>query len=218
VKMNTIKKISWVLLTFTVFGLSSCGRGTPTTDPSMAYTQIWLTVQAAQTQTASVVSPTSTLTNTPTSSPTLQITITPLISNTPLPTVASLTPVTISTLPAAQGTPVDNASFVRDVTIPDGYIAVPGETVDKIWEIKNDGPSNWDQDYYLRFGWGGDGTNWRTVFGTAVPVVVEPGDTLQIGVKLKCPEEAGEYVGVFRMQNDKGAFFGPTLTIDVVVK
>ncbi len=216
------------LLAGTAIILAACSGGTPAKDPSAAYTDIWLTVEAAQTQTMLAAPPTPTSTNTPAFTPTTQATNTPLVSstpqtnNTPQAGTPSSTPGTIPavipTLPLTQGEIVDNASYVQDVTIPDGYEAARGEVFDKIWEIKNDGPSTWDGDYYLMYGWGAQGTDWNLFFGSAVYKTVEPGETIEMKAKLTAPNAPGEYVGVFRMRNDKGYYFGPTLTVDIVVK
>jgi len=216
--MSRLIKPTWLLVACILFGLAACGGGTPTTDPSLAYTQIWETVEVAQTQTALAVSPTPSVTYTPTVSPTPQASNTPLITNTPLPGVPSATPFILSTSAGTQSAACDNATFITDVTYPDGAELVGGASFVKTWQVKNIGPCTWNQDYILIFGWGGVGTNWNTTQPSHFTAVVLPGETLEISVTLKAPEAAGNYAVAFRLQNDKGFNFGPSLTVLVTVK
>jgi len=211
-----IKLIIFLALGF--FGLAACGGGKNTADPSLAITQIWQTVEVAQTQTGLAVSPTPSLTNTPTITPTLQTTNTPLITNTPLPGTPSATPYSIPTTAGTQPAAVDNAIFIADVTYPDGSEVVAGTPFTKTWQVKNAGPSTWNQDYILIFGWGGDGTDWKGIRPSQFDILVLPGETLKISVSLNAPTDAGNYAASFRLQNDKGYNFGPSLTVVVTVK
>ena len=83
--MSRFIKFTWLLMAIILLGLASCGgKATPTTDPSLAYTQIWETVAVAQTQTALAVSPTPSVTESPAvplDTPTLMPTNTPLLTN-----------------------------------------------------------------------------------------------------------------------------------------
>jgi hypothetical protein len=216
--MSRLIKLTWLLMACILFGLAACGGGTPTTDPSLAYTQIWKTVEVAQTQTALAVSPTPSVTYTPAVSPTLQVTNTPLITNTPLPGVPSATPFFLSTSAGTQSAACDNATFITDVTYPDGAEVVADAPFVKTWRVKNIGPCTWNQSYRLIFGWGGDKTNWNTTPPSSFPATVLPGETLEISVTLTAPTAAGNYAAAFRLQNDKAFNFGPSLTILVTVK
>jgi hypothetical protein len=211
-------KITWLLAAFFLLGLASCGGGSPTTDPSLAITQVWRTVEVAQTQTALSASPTPSSTYTPAVSPSIQATNTPLITNTPLPGTPSATPFTIATLSGSQAAACDNAVGIADVTYPDFSEVAAGETFVKTWQVKNLGPCTWDQDYSLIFGWGGEGTNWKTTRPSYFTAIVQPGETIDISVTLTAPTEAGNYGASFRLQNDKGFNFGPVQYLIVTVK
>ncbi len=216
--MSRFTRLTWLLMAFILPGLAACGGGTPTTDPSLAMTQIWKTVEGAQTQTALAVSPTPSITNTPAVSPTLRATNTPLITSTPLPGVPSATPFTISTLAGTQSAVCDNAVFITDVTFPDFAEVVGGAPFTKTWRVKNTGPCTWDPNYRLVFGWGGVGTDWNTTPTSYFTVTVLPSETLEISVTLTAPTTAGNYGAFFRLQNAKGFNFGPSLTVVVTVK
>jgi len=219
--MKRLTKIYWLVIAFTVLGLSACGGGAavakPTVDSAPVFTQIASTALALQTQTI-IAMPTAT--STPQVSPTPQTTNTPLITDTPLPGTASATPLASNTPLATNQKSCDNMAYVADVTIPDGYVAARGESMTKTWTLKNLGPCTWNQDYKLIFGWGGQGTNWNTTQPVNLSKLVAPGETINVSVDLSAPSASGEYVGVFKLQNDKGINFPPgqQVTIDIVVK
>jgi hypothetical protein len=79
-------------------------------------------------------------------SPTLFIAPTPV--NTPIPLVQATPPPSGPT-----ATPVCNDSlhFLQDLTIPDNTVVAPGSSLDKQWQVENNGTCNWDSRYRLRF-------------------------------------------------------------------
>jgi len=221
--MKRLTEISCLFLALSLLGLSACSGGstaaTPTVDSAPVFTQIAATALALQTQTAQAM---------PTATSTPQVPLTPKITNTPLITAApqsgtpsaSATPVRLSTPLATSQTSCDNMKYIADVTIPDGYVATHGEVMKKTWRVQNLGPCIWTQDYKLIYGWGGQGTNWNTAQPVALSKVVNPGENIEITVELSAPSVTGEYVAVFKLQNDKGINFPPgqQVTIDIVVK
>ncbi len=223
--MKYFPLITWLLLALLFFTLVACGKGpigSPTSNPNIVYTQIWETVAVGQTQTAAAVPPTQAATNTPEATVTPKVTNTPLVSSTPASgdatAVPSSQPTASNTLrPTSQAT-CDNFQFVSDVTVPDGSEVSAGSTIIKTWQIKNLGPCDWNQDYMLTFGWGGEGTDWKTATPTNFSKIVKPGETLDVSIELQVPSEAGSYGAVFRIRNDDDIYFGPTLTIYIVVK
>lgn len=64
----------------------------------------------------------------------------PLASPTPQPT----------SRPSPTPTCTNNLVFLQDLTIPDGYLAQPGELLDKRWQVQNAGTCNWDARYQLQ--------------------------------------------------------------------
>jgi hypothetical protein len=200
-------KLTLPLLAFIIIWLAACGGGTPTTDPSLAYTQIWETVAGAQTQTAQAVSPTPSVTETPAITSTPQATNTPLLTNTPLPGVPTATRITVSTPAGTQSSACDNANFVSDVTIPDGTEVAAGSTFVKTWRFKNLGPCTWTTSYHLVYSYVSD-TGKNGVFTPPAPVAfpnqVLPGEEIELSVTLTAPTTAATYQVVFVLQNDKG--------------
>ena len=205
--MSRFTKLIWLAMALILIGLTSCGGGKPTTDPSLAYTQIWLTVEVAQTQTALLSSPTPTTTNTPAISPTPKITNTPLLTNTPLTPVPSATHFSISTPAGSPSTSCDNANFVKDVTIQDGDEVAAGAPFIKTWRFKNLGPCTWTTKYHLVYSYMSD-TGKNGVLTPPGPVAfpkeVLPGEEMDISVTIQAPTKPDSYELVFVLQNDKG--------------
>jgi hypothetical protein len=207
--MKPFLKISWLLIAISLLGMSACGGPTPTVDTGLIYTQIASTALALQTLTAESM---PTASNTLQPSPTLEATVTPLITNTPLSSTPPAPP------KATSQASCDNSKLSADVTIPDGYVATPGEIMTKTWRIENLGPCTWDQDYSLTFAYGGEGTNWDTTRPAYLSFVVQPGQTAEVSVNLAAPTASGEYGAFFRLRNDKGVYFGTYVTIYIKVE
>jgi len=133
----------------------------------------------------------------------------------PSPTVAppaSLTP-TMAPPPTAGTTCIDNAAFVADVTIPDGTPLAAGQTFDKVWRISNTGACAWGAGYQFVFV-SGEAMTGSTI--VAAPNIA-PGTTADIVVPMTAPPRAGAHVGVWRLRNAAGVFFGQTVTVKINV-
>ncbi|MEJ2487630.1 MAG: NBR1-Ig-like domain-containing protein [Anaerolineales bacterium] len=99
----------------------------------------------------------------------------------------------------------DGATFITDVTVPDGEEMLPGEAFTKTWRLKNVGECKWTEDYELVFDQG------VSMGGPAsVPVTkgeVEPGDQVDVSVDLVAPGDDGVYKGFWQMRNDQDEIF-----------
>jgi Ig-like domain-containing protein len=122
------------------------------------------------------------------------------------PTVTS-TPVapTVTLAPTSTSVPCDRASFVSDVTIPDGTFIQPGNTFTKTWRLKNVGTCTWSTDYQLVFDHGDSmgGPASQNLAGSVIP-----GATMDVSVNLTAPATAGSYRGYWRLRNASGILFG----------
>jgi hypothetical protein len=193
--------------------VSACSPATPktpTADANAVLTQAAQTVAAQLTQ------------NPP-------ATATPAPTNPPLPTEAPSGPTatiaappsapTATTAPAASNPPAsstqDNASFVADLTIPDGTGAVPGIEFVKTWRIKNTGTTTWTVAYALV---PIDGERMGSPDSIPMPHEVRPGETVDISVKLTAPAKAGSFQTFFRLRNAAGQYFRMDGTGDLWVK
>ncbi len=117
----------------------------------------------------------------------------------------------IPELPSPQDT--DSATFISDITLPDGTIVSPGQALHKIWRVRNSGTSTWNSGYELVFV-GGD----QMGASNSVPVpTIAPGATADVAVDIIAPSAPGTYVGYWQLRNDQGVFFGPRLWIKIQV-
>ena len=116
-------------------------------------------------------------------------------SFTPLPSLATLTPIPLTNTQAVTATLNCNvAEFITDVTIPDGTIMTPGQAFTKKWRIKNIGSCAWSG-YLLVF------DNGDIMGGpTSKPIsALSPGQEVDLEVNLTAPAAAGNYRGYWRI-------------------
>lgn len=206
-KMKKIILYGFLILIF--FSLTACNltkQFVNPSDPNSVSTLAMQTVQALATEQAfsTMVANATDISNLPTanyvesttaatqdSGGQQNVTLTPTISNTPLP---SFTP-----------NPRDKASFVKDVTIPDNTVIASDTEFTKTWRLKNDGQTTWTSDYELVFSsgnaMGGEAT-------TKIDTTVSPGETIDLSIDLKSPTSSGEYKGEWMLRNANGKLFG----------
>ncbi len=107
----------------------------------------------------------------------------------------------------------DSSLYVSDVTIPDGSVVAPGQSLVKTWRILNNGTCDWTPAYRLAFVGGMNmGVN-SVELGTRV----RPGKQVQVTVDLTAPLTPGSYTGSYELQNVRGGFFGNVFTIVITV-
>ena len=154
------------------------------------YTSAAQTLEGMSTQAAiaTQLSPTSTLSL---SGPTL----TPIVVNTftPVPPLATL-PVTRC----------DAASFVSDVTYPDGTNVSLGGAFTKIWRLKNTGTCTWNTSYALVYV---TGERFSAPAAVAMPTNVGPGQTVDLAVNLTAPNQNGPFRGFWKLRNSSNVLF-----------
>ena len=103
--------------------------------------------------------------------------------------------------------------FVSDVTITDGHQVYQGEKFRKIWRIKNTGSCVWNTNYTFVFV-SGDQMSGRNI---SVPQIVQPGQTVDLGVDMVAPNANGTYRGYWQMRSPQGLNFGETIWAKVRV-
>lgn len=123
-----------------------------------------------------------------------QTAVIPLVTNTPMPT-ATKTPVPI---------PCNAGSFVKDVTIPDGTVELPGASFTKTWRVKNIGSCTWTADYALVYS---SGDQMNAPDAVKLGATVKPGETIDISVKMTAPTTAKDYTGYWKMRSADGKTF-----------
>lgn len=124
----------------------------------------------------------------------------PLPTPSPSPSPTSTASLTVTPLPC------DRASFVSDVTIPDGAKLSAGEAFTKTWRLQNNGSCTWTSGYSLVFDHGdqmGGPASTQLTNGS-----VPPGGTVDASVNLTAPGNAGTYQGFWKLRNSDGIVFG----------
>ena len=147
--------------------------------------------------------------------PTVSFNTTP--NTTPL---AGFTPVVASPAgpTASLGDACNNNVFIADTTIPDGTVIKPGINFEKKWRVQNTGSCRWDEGYKLVFIAGDKALDPYTFEFKKTTDFVDAGATADLGIDLTAPLKEGTYTATWRMQNDKGFFFGTLLTVVIEVK
>ncbi|MCE9645826.1 MAG: hypothetical protein K8S20_07490 [Chloroflexi bacterium] len=165
------------------------------------------TVQAMVTQTMLALT-----LNAPTQTPLPSTPVAGQVTNTPLPT---------STVLPAPASYCDWVAFIKDVSIPDGTILLPGESFTKTWRLKNRGTCTWTPDYMLVYN---TGAQMGAMTAARLPAYVAPGQTVDISITLTAPTSAGPYTGYWMLRNSSGALFGSgdkaniPFYVDIVVR
>jgi Ig-like domain from next to BRCA1 gene/Bacterial Ig domain len=132
-------------------------------------------------------------------------------ATTPTPTATSTAaPTPTSTRAPAQAC-TNHATFVTDVTIPDGSTFAPGQSFTKTWRVHNTGTCTWGTGYTLVFV---SGTSMTTTAASISQTA--PGATADLSVNLTAPTAQGAYTGVWQLEKN-GTRFGTILTMKINV-
>ncbi|MBI5839740.1 MAG: S-layer homology domain-containing protein [Chloroflexi bacterium] len=107
----------------------------------------------------------------------------------------------------------DNATFISDITLPDGTVVSPGQALTKTWRVKNIGTSTWGSGYQLAFT---GGEQMGAPSAVDVPVTA-PGQEVDISVNMTAPSGGGSHWGNWRLRNPQGTYFGDELLVEVTV-
>lgn len=132
------------------------------------------------------------------------------VTATPKPPTATAVPPTATAVPptrtpTATPLPCNAATFVADVSIPDGTELEPGTSFTKTWRLKNIGACTWTESYDLVFVSGDQMDAPDTV---AMPGDVGPGQVIDVSVDLVAPDHEGSYRGNWKLRDSSGRVFG----------
>jgi hypothetical protein len=184
-----------------VFGLllSACGPSaaelTPTVNPDAIRTEAVSTFAFSLTQTAFAA-------------PTMTSTLTPS------PTSTVVLSTSLGTATKAAVSSCNRLVYVRDVTIPDNTQMTPGQTFTKTWQVQNAGGCAWAPGFKFSLV-GGDAMGGQTL---TLSQPVAAGATTELSVPMTAPTgKTGVVQGTWRMADDKGIFFGDSLTVVIVL-
>jgi len=99
----------------------------------------------------------------------------------------------------------DKASYVRDVSVPDGTRFDPGDSFTKTWRLRNEGTCTWTPNYSLVFV---SGYSMQGPAVTHLPGQVPPGSEVDITNSFQAPMQDGEYAGFWKLRNSNNVLFG----------
>jgi hypothetical protein len=134
-------------------------------------------------------------------------------NSTPLPGFTALASPTQIGATAASGDTCSSNVFEGDITIPDGSVLKPGQDFTKVWAIRNTGTCRWDEGFALVFIGGDRAIDPYDFDFKKTGDIVDPGEGINMGIKLTAPLNPGDYQGHWRMRNDKGYYFGTILSV-----
>lgn len=171
---------------------SQTGSQTPTSPPlptfdttSIAVTQVAATAQA-------------------------QITLSPVVTATIVPSTQEVLPTLTPALPVGQ----DNSVFTGKETIPDGSKFTAGTKFTKSWQFMNIGQTTWTTAYTLIFV---SGEQMSGPASVPLELEVDAGRVVEISVDLQAPEKTGSYKGYWRLRNAAGQVFGDIVYVQIDV-
>jgi hypothetical protein len=141
----------------------------------------------------------------------------PTISWTPIPELISTTSSAGEDEQGKASTPaicLNNAFFLEDLTLPDGSVVLPGDTLDKRWSILNSGTCDWGPGYQLvRIGDDPlDGPDEIALYPARA------GATAVWQVILSAPFESGDYLSRWQARTPEGSLFGDEIFLFISVR
>ncbi len=194
----------FLFLTFLIIGLlsTSCATSaasqlTPDVNSTIVARAQTIVVELNQTGTASV-----------------PITMTPLLTLTPLPT--SLSPTASATAsPISYSLPVgcNSLKVISAFTTATNPLRA-GQSFTQSWQVENNGTCNWDQSYHLILV---SGEN-LGASPSRLSQVVPPGKSITLSLGLIAPNQDGVYNAAWRFSDAEGMPFGETLSVSIVVR
>ena len=107
----------------------------------------------------------------------------------------------------------NSAVYLADVTIPYGTELSPGQSFEKIWEVRNSGTCTWEEGANLVFA-GGDQMDGPD----RIPIpAVAPGENVNLAVDLTAPTDDGNYSGDWQLQMTDGSVLNLSLNVNIQI-
>jgi hypothetical protein len=107
----------------------------------------------------------------------------------------------------------DSASFLSDITLPDGISVNPNQAYVKTWRLKNTGSTTWGNGYQLVFI---RGEQMGSPTAVNVPTTA-PNAMVNLSINLTAPTAPGTHSSYWRLRNPQGTFFGPEIFVKITV-
>jgi hypothetical protein len=104
--------------------------------------------------------------------------------------------------------------FVEDVSFPDGSIVQPGERIEKVWRVENNGSCSWDSHYRIRLVNGDQ-------LGAPAELALypaRPGTQADLRIVFIAPYESRLYQSTWQAYDNDGLAFGDPFYINFSVQ
>jgi hypothetical protein len=111
-------------------------------------------------------------------------------------------------------TPDNRALFIAHETYPSGASVKPGQSIEKIWRVRNIGKTDWGAGYTLAYL---EGAQMSGPGSIAIPFTMS-NQVVRLKLSLQAPTLPGTYKGYWRLRDPGGQFFGPKLQVWIKVK
>jgi hypothetical protein len=125
------------------------------------------------------------------------------------PPTPTFTPTGVPPTPTPTFTPgpvaCDRATFISDISVPDGTTFAGGTAFTKTWRFRNDGTCTWTTSYALVFD---SGDSMGAVTVNYLSTSVAPGQYVNLSVPMTAPNATGHYRGYWKLRNASSVKFG----------
>lgn len=204
-KIKLIITVALITTLVVACGSANTPPAEATPDVAAVRTSAASTVISQFTLTAAAFTPTASL---PTETLTPQATGTATVAP-----VAQVTNAEGTTVSLCDSLSIDPATV--DVNIPDGTIMSPGQDFVKTWKVKNNGSCPWGAGYKLVYAGYSDDMDGQF---QPLAAVVQPGQEVEVSVQFKAPDETGEYLSAWQMENPTGVTFPEIIFVKILVQ
>jgi len=116
---------------------------------------------------------------------------------------------TDSSIPVNSDNCENDIAFIEDVSIPDYTKVERGDTIAKIWRIRNSGTCTLTPAYQVAFAQGNP-VEWQPL---AITEIVPPGEETEVGITLLSPDYPGIYHAWWQVADENGEKFGDLLSL-----
>jgi hypothetical protein len=91
----------------------------------------------------------------------------------------------------------------------------PGQDFLKTWRVKNTGSCPWGEGYELVYA---GYANEMSGQAQAITQVVQPGQEVELSVQFTAPDQIGNYLSAWQMQNPAGVTFEEIIFVRIIVQ
>lgn len=109
---------------------------------------------------------------------------------------------------------VSSLRYLGDITYPDGTLVSPGQSIQKQWQVENNGSCDWQAGYRLKLVGGFP----LGVFGEVALYPARAGTQAVIEITFTAPPAPGPYRSAWQAFDSNGNPFGDVVYIEVIAQ